>query len=242
MLGEARQGAGERAVAERKTPDGGPVPLISILLIEDDPLMRMGLAELIKGQKGLTLISAPEESGGESEAGRGTRPDVVLLDVSTSDPDLLETVRRLHSDDPEAKVILMGAVPRESDVLSLVKEGVAGFLIKGASIDEQTAAIRAVAAGERVLPPALTATLFCQIIDDAKRKGGVPMSDVKMTTREKEIVELIADGLSNKEIGNRLCIATDTVKSHVHNILEKLSLRSRVDVAARARERGSSKN
>jgi DNA-binding NarL/FixJ family response regulator len=83
----------------------------------------------------------------------------------------------------------------------------------------------------------LTHSLLSQIVEDASRKGTVHIADVKMTAREREIVDLIADGLSNKEIARRLNIATDTVKSHVHNILEKLSLRSRVEVAVHARTR-----
>ena len=88
-----------------------------------------------------------------------------------------------------------------------------------------------------MFPSSLTESLLSQIVEDATRKGLVNLADVKMTNREREIVDLIADGLSNKEIGKKLNIATDTVKSHVHNILEKLSVRSRVEVAVRARSR-----
>ena len=90
-----------------------------------------------------------------------------------------------------------------------------------------------------MFPSSLTESLLSQILEDAHRKGRVEIADVKMTTRERGIVDLITEGLSNKEIATKLSIATDTVKSHVHNILEKLSLRSRVQVAARARARGS---
>ena len=88
-----------------------------------------------------------------------------------------------------------------------------------------------------MFPASLTESLFSQIVEDAAQKGVVQIADVKMTGRERAIVDLIADGLTNKDIAKRLGIATDTVKSHVHNILEKLSLRSRVEVAARARAR-----
>ena len=97
--------------------------------------------------------------------------------------------------------------------------------------------MRAVAAGQKVFPPSLTESLLSQIVEDAAQRGMVDIADMRMTAREREIVDLIADGLSNKEIGKKLSIATDTVKSHVHNILEKLSLRSRVEVAVRARIR-----
>jgi DNA-binding NarL/FixJ family response regulator len=118
-----------------------------------------------------------------------------------------------------------------------VKEGVSGFVLKDASIRDFVGSIRAVAAGQKVFPASLTDSLLSQIVEDASQKGLLNIADVKMTTREREIVDLIADGLSNKEIARKLSIATDTVKSHVHNILEKLSLRSRTEVAVRARVR-----
>jgi DNA-binding NarL/FixJ family response regulator len=136
----------------------------------------------------------------------------------------------------------MGLIPVKSEILGLVKEGVSGFVLKDASISDFVASIRAVAAGQRAFPTSLTDSLLSQIAENAAQKGWVDIADVKMTTREREIVDLIADGLSNKEIATKLSIATDTVKSHVHNILEKLSLRSRVEVAVRARVRAPSTN
>src|SRR6185436_14496397 len=129
--------------------------------------------------------------------------------------------------------------PFQSDIIGLVRLGVSGFVLKDASIGELVSAIRSVAAGEKVLPTVLIASLFGQIVDDTHRKCATSLADVKMTNREREIVDLIAAGLSNKEIAKRLCIATDTVKSHVHNILEKLSLRSRVEIAVRARDQAA---
>jgi len=116
-----------------------------------------------------------------------------------------------------------------------VREGVSGFVLKDASITDFVAAIRAVAAGKKVFPTSLTQSLLTQIVEDATRKGRVDISDVKLTTREREIADLISEGLSNKEIAKKISLATDTVKSHVHNILEKLHLRSRVQVATRRR-------
>ena len=170
--------------------------------------------------------------------GRGQRPDVILLDEGSIERRPVEIIRGIRADYPETNLILMGVIPFESDILGLVRLCVCGFVIKDASIRELVASIEAVAAGQKVLPASLTASLFRQIVEDAHRKCA-PLGEVKMTTRELEIVDLIAGGLSNKEIAKRLSIATDTVKSHVHNILEKLSVRSRVDVAVRARDHSS---
>jgi len=210
---------------------------ISILLIEGNPLIQMGLVALIKRQEGLKLATARRSEPGV--LGRGQRPDVILLDEGSSEGRPEEIIRGLQSSYREARLIVMGMIPSQSDILGLARLGVCGFVLKDASIRELVATIGSVAAGQKVLPASLTASLFCQIVDDAHRKCAAPLADVKMTTREREIVDLIAGGLSNKEIAKRLCIATDTVKSHVHNILEKLSLRSRVEVAVRARDQAA---
>jgi two-component system nitrate/nitrite response regulator NarL len=215
---------------------------ISILLIEDNRLFRMGLSALLKKQEGLRLLASSELPERVPQLGRWQRPDVILLDLGLGDRASIQVVRGIRATYPEARLIVMGLIPVESEILGLVKEGVSGFVLKDASISDFVASIRAVASGQRVFPTSLTDSLLSQIVENATKKGMVDIADVKMTTREREIVDLIADGLSNKEIAKRLSIATDTVKSHVHNILEKLSLRSRVEVAVRARVRAPSTN
>jgi DNA-binding NarL/FixJ family response regulator len=209
---------------------------ISILLIEDNRLFRVGLSGLLRKQKGLKLLAS---SAKPDVLGPSHRPDVILLDLGLGDRGSIEVVRGIRQTAPESRLIAMGLTAVKSEILGLVKEGVSGFLLKDASISEFVAAIRAVAAGHKVIPSSLTDSLLSQIADDAMRKGRVEVNDVRLTRREREIVNLITDGLSNKEIATKVSIATDTVKSHVHNILEKLSLRSRVQVAARGRVRVS---
>jgi DNA-binding NarL/FixJ family response regulator len=133
----------------------------------------------------------------------------------------------------------MDILPEQSDVVEFVEAGGAGLILKSASPQEYVETIAAVARGENVLPAVLTASLFTQIVESALTSGrGIPDSAIKLTPRETEIVDLIADGLSNKEIAARLHIATQTVKSHVHNILEKLALSSRLQIAAFVHRRG----
>lgn len=224
-------------LTEREKVPRGKEKAISILLIEDNRLFRMGLSALLKRHEGLKLLASAAQPDRVPKLGRWQQPDVILLDLGLGDRGSLQSVRGVRGSYPEARLIVMGLIPVESEILSLVKEEVSGFVLKDASISDFVASIRAVAAGQKVFPTSLTESLLAQIVKDATQKGTVDIADVKMTVREREIVDLIADGLSNKEIGSRLSIATDTVKSHVHNILEKLSLRSRVEVAARARVR-----
>jgi two-component system nitrate/nitrite response regulator NarL len=121
------------------------------------------------------------------------------------------------------------------DVIAFIQAGANGFIVKDATIEDFVRTIRSVAEGADVVPPALTGTLLSQIVDQAvaRSTAGV-LESVQMTKREREITSLIADGMSNKEIAQRLNIATYTVKSHVHNILEKLALHSRLQIAAHA--------
>jgi DNA-binding NarL/FixJ family response regulator len=121
-----------------------------------------------------------------------------------------------------------------------VEAGGSGFILKTASSNEYIETIRAVAEGSKVLPPALTNSLFTQIIESALRTGeGIPNNSIQLTAREREVVALISEGLSNKDLAERLHIATYTVKSHIHNILEKLALDTRLQIAAFARREES---
>jgi two-component system NarL family response regulator len=126
----------------------------------------------------------------------------------------------------------MGLIPSQVDIIESVEAGASGFILKDASIKDFLGTVRSVAAGTKVLPPPLAGSLFSHVIDHALKKGkGSLSAAVRMTKREREIIALIAEGLSNKEIAQRLNIATYTVKSHVHNILEKLALHSRLQIA-----------
>src|SRR5205814_10677985 len=116
--------------------------------------------------------------------------------------------------------------------------GVAGFIMKDATLEDLAKTIRLVAEGANVLPPQVTGTLFSQIARDAVAKGGPEVLDsVRMTPREREVINLIAEGLGNKEIAGRINVATHTVKSHVRNIMEKLTLHTRLQIAAYANQR-----
>ena len=143
---------------------------------------------------------------------------------------LLETIRKTA---PEARVIVMDLIPVPQDIIEFVEAGCSGFLMKDATVEEFISTIRSVARGVRVLPPVLTGTIFSHVARHAARRDPAAVREaVTMTPREREVVALIGEGLSNKEIAERLSIALHTVKSHVHNVLEKLALRTRLQVAA----------
>jgi DNA-binding NarL/FixJ family response regulator len=141
-------------------------------------------------------------------------------------------VEIVKKDFPEAKIIVMDLAPVQADILQYVKAGANGFILKDASLNDFLITIRTVSEGATVLPPLLVDSLFSQIVDHAVREGKSKLSEaVKMTKREREVIGLLSEGMSNKEIGQKMHISTYTVKSHIHNIMEKLALHTRLEIA-----------
>lgn len=162
-----------------------------------------------------------------------TKPQLILLDSALGDSDSLRFVQEVRKEFSDIKIIVMGLLPANEEFLEFVRAGVVGFILKDATIDVFVSTILAVADGKSVLPPLMTGTLFSHVAERALARGKRgARAAVRMTARERQVVDLIAEGLSNKEIAARLHVATHTVKSHVHNILEKLALHTRLEIAA----------
>lgn len=162
-------------------------------------------------------------------------PQVVLLDLGLGDGDSLRVAEKVRDVSPETKVIVMDLQPIQEEIVEFVNAGVTGFIMKDATLEDLARTIREVAQGAHVLPPTMVGTLFSQIASDAVAKGRPrALGSVRMTPRERQVINLIAEGLSNKEISSRLDIATHTVKSHVRNVMEKLMLHTRLQIAAYA--------
>jgi DNA-binding NarL/FixJ family response regulator len=207
---------------------------IRVLIIEDNRLLREGLTAMLNEQPDITVAASTGNGDAVAKAMR-LKPHAVVLDLGLPGTRWQRAIELIQAGSPETKVIGMDLLPVQTDLVQYVEAGVSGFILKDATFDDFLRTIRVVARGGMVLPPPLTGSLFSQIVDRASRKGGGnPFRSVRMTNREREVVELIADGLSNKEIAHRLNLATDTVKSHVHNILEKLALHTRLEIASYA--------
>lgn len=208
---------------------------LRILLIEDNRILRDGIKAMINAQPDLKVVAA---SGGNHDTllqARTTKPHVVLIDLSLRNENGLRVVAHLSKEMPQTKVIGMGLIPSQQDVVDFVQAGAAGFILKDATVEDVLETIRAVASGTKILPPLLTGSLFSHVVSHALHTGSARLHDaVHMTKREREVVVLVAEGLSNKEIASRLNLSTFTVKSHIHNILEKMALHSRLEIAAHA--------
>jgi len=212
---------------------------IRVLVIDDNRLVREGLGALLDAQPDLMVVAAAEDTTTGLSQLLELTPHIVLVDAGMDNGDSHHFVETLRNTAPEAKVIVMDLLPAPEDVIEFVQAGANGFVMKDATVEDLVSTIRSVALGADVVPPALTGTLLSHIAQQAIVRQVPGVADaVRMTKREREIMNLIAEGLSNKEIAQRLSIATYTVKSHVHNILEKLALHSRLQIAAYSHKTG----
>jgi len=205
--------------------------MISIGLIEDNRLVREGLIGLLSNLSDFRVVASA--SGDETGMLPDVKAEVVLLDIGLSHGHSLRLAKQIRQNWPDSRVILMDVLPVYEDLVQFVNAGVSGFVMKDATLEDLVSTVRSVAQGGQVLPPQMATTLFARIATDAVARGRPEALDaVRMTPREREVINLIAEGLSNKEIATRLEIATDTVKSHVRNVMEKLMLHTRLQIAA----------
>jgi DNA-binding NarL/FixJ family response regulator len=210
---------------------------ITILVIEDNRLLRDGIVSILKKQPDMHVAATVGNGENILLILGKSKPNIVLLDLGLRNQNSLQVVKLAKQNFPETKIIVMDLIPLQTDVFEFVQAGVAGFILKDASIAEFLKTIRSVFHGAQVLPPHLTGSLFSQIIEHAINvsKPQTIIESVRMTKRERQVIVLIAEGSTNKEIAQKLHLSTYTVKSHVHNILEKLALNTRVQIAKHAR-------
>lgn len=167
-------------------------------------------------------------------AARALQPDVLLLDLAMTDS--RDLVRELQAAGSSVKVVAIGLIEAEGEVLSCVEVGVAGYVPREGSLEDLVAAVESVGRGELLCSPQVAGTLLRRLAALSRERAPDP-DGPRLTLREREIVGLIDRGLSNKDIARQLCIEVATVKNHVHNILEKLSVRRRGEAAAKVRGR-----
>jgi two-component system, NarL family, nitrate/nitrite response regulator NarL len=204
--------------------------VIRVLIVGDIRLYREGLADILSRRPTITVVgSASSREEGVALAAELTA-DFVLLDMAM--PDSLGTVRAFRAAVRAARVVALGVPEVEREVIDCAEAGVAGYVTRDRSLADMVEAVESAARGEALCSPAMTATLMRRVeaLAAERSPGRSPL-----TPRELEIVRLIDDGLSNKQIAHQLCIEIATVKNHVHHILEKLRVQRRSEAAARVR-------
>lgn len=213
--------------------------MVSVALIDDNRLVRDGIAALLNQLPDVRVVAA--RSSAATSVLREVNAQVVLLDLGLRNGDSLLLAQKVRKEFPESRIVVMDLLPVHEDVTAFIRAGVSGFIMKDATLEDLLHTIRSVAEGGQVLPPQMTTTLFSEIVRNAVAQGRpAALDSVRMTPREREVIALIAEGLSNKEIAARLHVATHTVKSHVRNIMEKLALHTRLQIAAYAYGDGAS--
>jgi len=211
---------------------------IRVFIVDDNRLLREGLASMLAEQADIAVIGAAASGRKALEQIRELHPQVALIDIGMPGKDGIEVTQELRRDLPAVKVVILGMVDLADEIMACIEAGAAGYVLKEASFDALAETIRSVHRGESFVSPQMAASLFSRIAELAgERVLKVPRSSVKLTARELEIINEIAAGLPNKEIAKRLAIEAQTVKNHIHNILDKLQLHNRLEAVEYARDR-----
>jgi two-component system response regulator DegU len=201
------------------------------MVVDDHDLFRSGLKRLL-GEEGLTIVG--EARNGEEAVRRALelRPDVIVMDVNMPGMSGVEATRQLHVAAPECAVLMLTVNADDSDVLDAILAGAAGYLLKDARLPDIVRGIRAAAAGEALIAPAVTAG----VLERLRRHGPPDESppQVSLTPREIDVLQLIVEGCDNGEIGRRLHLSASTIKHHASSILEKLGVENRIQAAVLA--------
>ena len=213
--------------------------MTKILIADDQALVRVGLRKILESDAELTVVGEARDGEEAITEARFLRPDVVLMDIRMPVLDGIEATRRIVREQPGTRILILTTFGLDSYVYDALRAGASGFMLKDAPPEEIAAAVRIVANGEALLAPAITRT----VIEEFTRQPVVvapelPRAVAELTPREREVLDLLALGLSNPEICVRLVISEATAKTHVARILQKLSLRDRIQVVIYAYETG----
>ncbi|MEU6069264.1 MULTISPECIES: response regulator transcription factor [Streptomyces] len=219
------------------TPVGGDP--IRVLIADDQQMVRQGFTVLLNTQPDIEVIGQAVDGRDAISKVAELNPDVVLMDIRMPELGGIEATRRITMDDPAVKVLVLTTFDLDEYVYEALRAGASGFLLKDASADKLAEAVRVVAAGDALLAPGITRRLIAEFSRlDGSRRAPLKQRVGDLTERETEVLALIAQGLSNAEIAERLVVAEQTVKTHVGRILVKLGLRDRTQAAVFAYESG----
>jgi NarL family two-component system response regulator LiaR len=208
--------------------------MIRILIADDHPIVREGLRGLIAVTPGMEVVA--EAANGEEaiQQARTAKPDVILLDLVMPRKDGLQAIQEIKQENSQARILVISSFAEDDKVFPAIKAGASGYLLKDSSPQELLQAIREVYQGEVSLHP----TIARKLVQELNRPPNLPPSKEPLTPREMEVLTLVAQGLSNLELAEKLGVSEVTVRTHIHNILNKLHLANRTQAALYALREG----
>jgi len=213
--------------------------MTSVVIADDQALVRVGLRKILESEPDLTVAGEAEDGSDAVAAARRLRPDVVLMDIRMPVLDGIEATRRIVAAGAGTRVLMLTTFGLDTYVYDALRAGASGFMLKDAPPEEIVAGVRIVANGDALLAPAVTRSVIEEFMRrDAPAPAALPPAVEELTPREREVLDLLAAGLSNPEICARLVISEATAKTHVARILQKLGVRDRVQVVIYAYESG----
>jgi DNA-binding NarL/FixJ family response regulator len=212
--------------------------MTTVLIADDQALVRVGLRKILESEPELTVVGEAEDGQDAVQAARRFRPEVVLMDIRMPAMDGIEATRRIVANQPTTRVLILTTFGLDAYVFDALRAGASGFMLKDAPPEEIVAAVRIVASGDALLAPAVTRAVVEEFARHQPAVERTPPALDELTPREREVLGLLARGLSNPEICQELVISEATTKTHVARILQKLDLRDRVQAVIYAYESG----
>ena len=210
-----------------------------VLICDDQSLVRGGFRMIIEARPGLEVVGEAEDGLQAIALARDTEPDVILMDVRMPNLDGIEATRQIVAGGSRARILVLTTYDADEYVYAAIQAGASGFLLKDARPAQLAEAIHVIAAGDALLAPSVTRRLLAQFAQGLPAGQATPPPELsELTARETEVLRLLANGLSNAELAQRLFVSEATVKSHVSSLLRKLGLRDRVQAVVLAYEAG----
>ena len=213
---------------------------LRVVVADDQALVRAGLRTILENEPDIEVVGEAADGLSAYELARTYRPDVVLIDVRMPGMDGIAGTRRIVEAGVPSRVLVLTTFDLDSYVYAALRAGASGFVLKDMPREELVEAVRTVAAGETPLAPAVVRRLIAHFLDDPPRGGSVRLDPrlARLTEREREVLRLVASGMTNAEIADRLVVSPATIKTHVGSLLHKLEVRDRLQAAMIALQTG----
>ena len=215
------------------------MPNIKVLIVDDHTLFRKGLINLIQQHKDFDVVGEAKDGREGVLLAKSLSPDVILMDVEMPQMNGIQATQAIRKTNPDVRIMMLTVSEEDEDLFSAIKAGAKGYLVKDVEPEQLIRAIELLAKGEAVIPHAMASKVLTEFNNISKLKQNTQGTEAKpLTAREQDVLRLLAKGETNKEIGNHLYISEHTVKIHLRNILKKLHMNNRIQVAIYAYKEG----